>query len=358
MNYPVVAEHVLGAVQGKFRWSRRRRRGDVPALPPGAVHVFRVGGNYRQFPEGMVFDPSHADVLDASSVSLVDVRARLVEVERTVPTVSEADTFTIRASFTCQVTDPTVIARQGIVDVTVPLRAYLAGDSELPRLSAGHRVEEVNVVRGEVTRRMTAYSTIVAPRVAGMSVEFVGAEVQVSEDLRTWEQTLRDERRSQELIRGQRDFETQDTQRIAELLSQGSDYADAFGIVRDRIDVAQAAARVHQIAHEESARSERAADGDRAHAHGLETAQAQMRREVVLTLLRQMGSTDDFIDYHQVLDQVLRDMGGQLGPGRADPAVPAVESGRGRSGPNGSRHPGGPGRPQDGFVKDEDDLLD
>ncbi|WP_435250819.1 hypothetical protein, partial [Streptomyces cucumeris] len=331
---------------------------DVPTLPPGAVYVFRVGGNYRQFPEGLVFDPSHADVLDASSVSLVDTRARLVEVERTVPSVSEADNFTMRASFTCQVTDPTVIARQGIVDVTVPLRAYLAGDSELPRLSAGHRVEEVNVVRHEVTRRMTAYSAIVPPRVAGMSIDFVGAEVRVSEDLRTWEQTLRDERRSQELIRGQRDFETQDTQRIAELLAQGSDYADAFGIVRDRIDVAQSAARIHQAAHEASARHERAAEGDQAHAHAMETAQAQMRREVVLTLLRQMGTTEDYIDYHQVLDQVLRDMGGQLGPGDADPAAGALEPGRARSGRTPSRHPGGPGHPQEGFIKDEDDLLD
>lgn len=57
MNYPVIAEHILATVQGTW-WARRRRREDVPPLPPGAVHVFRVGGNYRTFPEGMVFDPS------------------------------------------------------------------------------------------------------------------------------------------------------------------------------------------------------------------------------------------------------------------------------------------------------------
>ncbi|GFE23180.1 hypothetical protein [Streptomyces nigrescens] len=350
MNYPVVGEHVLGAVQGNW-WSRRRRRDDVPSLPPGATYVFRVGGNYRQFPEGMVFDPSHADVLDASSVSLVDTRARMVEVERTVPSVSEADHFTVRASFACQVTDPTVVARQGIIDVTVPLRAYLAGDSELPRVSAGHRVEEVNAVRREVSHRMTAYSAIVTPRVAGMSVEFVSAEVHASDDLRNWEQKLRDERRSQELRRGQRDFETQDTQRIAELLSQGSDYADAFGIARNRIDVAQAAARIHRTTDEDSARRNQAAEEDRAHARARETADAQMRRDMVLTLLRQMGQTEDYVDYHQVLEQVLRDSGG--------PAVPAVESGPGRPGPDAPRRlNSGTDRPHDGFVKDEDDLLD
>ncbi|MEX2973675.1 hypothetical protein [Streptomyces sp. C184] len=350
MNYPVVAEHVLGAVQGNW-WSRRRRRDDVPPLPPGAVYVFRVGGNYRQFPEGMVFDPSHADVLDASSVSLVDTRARMVEVDRTVPSVSEADHFTLRASFACQVIDPTVVARQGIIDVTVPLRAYLAGDSELPRVSAGHRVEEVNAVRREVSHRMTAYSAIVAPRVAGMSVEFVSAEVHASDDLRTWEQTMRDERRSQELLRGQRDFETQDTQRIAELLSQGSDYVDAFGIARDRIDVAQAATRIHRTTDEDASRRHRAAEEDRAHVRARETAEAQMRRDMVLTLLRQMGAAEDYVDYHQVLEQVLRDGGGQgvpaVGPG---PQSPGSEAPR--------RLNSGGGRPQDGFVQDEDDLVD
>ncbi|WP_079038082.1 hypothetical protein [Streptomyces sp. NBRC 110028] len=357
MNYPVVAEQVLGAIQGGW-WPRRRRREDVPTLPPGAVYVFRVGGNYRQFPEGMVFDPSHADVLDASSVSLVDTRARMVEVERTVPSVSEADNFTIRASFACQVTDPTVIARQGIADVTIPLRAYLTGDSELPRVSAGHRVEEINAVRRAVTNRMTAYSAIVAPRVMGMSVDFVSAEVHASDELRNWEQKLRDERRSQEFIRGQRDFETQETQRVAELLARGSDYADAFGITRERIDVAQAAARIHRNTDNEEARRHQIAEEDRAHLRMRETADAQTRRDMVLTLLRQMADGNDYVDYHRVLEQVLADTGGQLDPGGAGAVGPGVEPGRDHRGLEGPRRPDGPDHPYDSFVKDEDDLVD
>ncbi|MFE7273683.1 hypothetical protein [Streptomyces sp. NPDC057623] len=357
MNYPVIAEHILATVQGTW-WSRRRRREDVPQLPPGAVYVFRVGGNYRTFPEGMVFDPSHPDVLDASSVSLVDTRARLVDVERPLPSVSEADNFTMRASFTCQVTDPTVIARQGIIDVTVPLRAYLMGDSDLPRVSAGHRVEEINAVRTEAGHRMTAYSAIVPPRVAGMSVEFVNAEVHASDDLRDWEQRLRDERRSWELQRGQRDFETQDAMRIAELLSQGSDHVDAFGIARKEIDVTEAAARIHRSTAKDSDRRHEAEATDRAHAQSLETSEAQMRREMLLTLLRQMGGSE-YVDYHQVLEQVLRETGGQATPGIGAAADTArmVESGQARpgrpaAGRDGSRDP------QGGFVKDEDDLVD
>ncbi|MFJ3622324.1 hypothetical protein ACIPSH_29865 [Streptomyces iakyrus] len=357
MNYPVIAEHILTTVQGTW-WSRRRRREDVPPLPPGAAYVFRIGGNYRTFPEGMVFDPSHPDVLDASSVTLVDTRARLVEVERTLPSMSEADNFTVRAAFTSQVTDPTVVARQGIVDVTVPLRAYLMGDSDLPRMGAGHRVEEVNAVRIEVSHRMTAYSAIVPPRVAGMSVEFVSAEVHASDDLRDWEQKLRDERRAWELQRGQRDFETEDARRIAELLSQGSDHVDAFGIARQEIDVTQAAARIHRATQEDAARRHTAETSDRAHAQARETAEAQMRRDMLLTLLRQMSGSE-YVDYHQVLDQVLRETGGQAAPavGAAADGARMVEPGKPSSGRAAAGRAGARDA-QGGFVADEDDLVD
>ncbi|MEO3765373.1 hypothetical protein [Streptomyces sp. B8F3] len=356
MNYPVIAEHILATVQSGW-WSRRRRREDVPPLPPGAVYVFRVGGNYRTFPDGMVFDPSHPDVLDASSVSLVDCRARLVNVERQLPSLSEADNFTLRASFTCQVTDATVIAQRGTLDVTDALRAYLMGDSDLPRVSAGHRVEEVNAVRAEAGHRMAAYSAIVPPRVAGMSVEFVSAEVHASDDLRDWEQKLRDERRAQELQRGQRDFETQDALRIADLLSQGSDHADAFGIARQEIGVTDAAARIHRNSSEETARRHAAETSERTHAQARETAEAQMRREMVLTLLRQMGNSE-YVDYHQVLEQVLRDTGGQAAPGIGGPADPSRMVEQGRSSEHKATGRSSAYDPQGGFVGDEDDLVD
>ncbi|MFH8794225.1 hypothetical protein [Streptomyces sp. NPDC017941] len=358
MNYPVITEHVLESVQGTW-WSRRRRRDDVPTLPPGAVYVFRVGGNYRVFPEGMVFDESHPDVLDASSVTLVDCRARLVEVERTLPSVSEADIFTIRASFTCQVADPTVIARQGVIDVAVPLRAYLLGDSDMPKVSAGHRVEEINAVRAEVARRMTAFSAVVPPRVAGMSVEFVGVEVTASDSLRAWEETLRNERRNGQLSQFKIDVETQAAARIAEVLAQGSDHVDAFGIARHEIDVTEAAARIHRHTGEEATRSHDAVLAERAHKRAQDAAEAQMRRDMVLTLLRQMGSGEQYVDYHQVLEQVLRETGGRTGVGTGTSDVPMVEQGAtSLSAPTSQARAMPPGDRRESFVQSEDDLVD
>lgn len=353
MNYPVATEQALGAIQRGWL-SRRRRRDDVPELPPGAVYVFRVGGQYREYPEGMTFDPAHPDVVDASSVSLVDTRARLVEVERIIPSVSEADAFTIRVSFTCQVTDAATVARQGVVDATVPLRAYLAGDSELSQASAAHRVEEVNAVRDQVTRRMTAYTTIVPPRIAGMSVEFVGIEVLTPEDLRAWEQTMRNERWTRELARGKRDFEQDEILRLAELISQGSDHVDALGVVRDRVDIAAVASRTHRTADEDRAYNRETAADERAWDREQEKAERKTRNDMVLTVLRQMGEPGNYVDYQQVLQQMLDD-------GRTRPdgtPIPAVESGRrtGKAspGPGGYREP----HPQGDFIKDEDDLVD
>jgi hypothetical protein len=354
VNYPVVSEHVLSAVNG--RWWSRRRRDDVPQLLPGTVHVFRVGGDYRQYPEGLVFDPGSADVLDASSVSLVDTRVRVVDVRRSVPSVSEADQFSVSVSFSCQVTDPALVARQGVVDVTVPLRAYLAGEDDLPRVSAGYRVEEVNAVRAEAARWMTAYSTVVPPRVAGMSVEFVGVEVYAAEELREWEQKLREQRRTHEFLRGQHDFESYDAQRIAELLSQGSDHADAIGIVRDRIDVAQAAARIHASAAARETREAKIAEDGRARADAREMLSAQTQRDLVIALVNQMGVEGTLSDPQQLLEELMRQ--GIARPG-AGPALNAG-SGFGTPGdpPSAPRAVRSARAPEDNFVKDEDDLVD
>ncbi|RKN11454.1 hypothetical protein [Streptomyces radicis] len=347
MNYPVVAEHALSPVQRSW-WSRRQQRTDMPALPPGAVYVLMVGGQYRAYPHGAQFDPAHADVVDASSVSLVDIRTRMVEVERTVPSVSAADAFTIRASFTCQVTDPTAVARHGITDVCVPLRSYLAADSELPRMSAGHRIEEVNAVRAQVTHRMTAYSAVVAPRVPGMTVEFVGIEVLTPDDLSAWERRVRDEHREQELEQARRAFERDGVLSLADLLAQGSNVADALGLSRDRIDIQDIAARIDHVEREERDRRHKAEDEDKARAHALELEEKITHNKLLLAIMQRVGTSGDYVDYGMMLQQLLNHQGSQsLSP----PDAKAVGPGAG-----GERRGGG--EPHGDFIKDEDDLVD
>ncbi|SFE33978.1 hypothetical protein SAMN05216251_102542 [Actinacidiphila alni] len=348
MAYPVVSEHVLDPVTGQL--FKRRRRENMPPLLPGTVYVLQVGGHYRQYPEGLVFDPGHDDVLDASSVSLVDTRVRVVEVRRTLHSVSEADEFTIGVSFSCQVTDPELVARQGVVDVTAPLRAYLAGEDELPRTAAEFRIEEINAVRESVARRMTAYTTVAPPRVAGMQVEFVGTEVYVAEDLRGWEQTLRQQRRDQELQQGKQDFETRQTQQMAELLSLGPLYAEVLHMVRDGADMADVVRRMNEATALEQSRRATTEDAAATHARDMEKSVVDLIR---VLLARPDG---DAVFSEELIDVLirLRNPAGESGP--------ALTAGSPKSGARpqstvgeGRRKPYAAG---DGFVREEDDLVE
>jgi hypothetical protein len=352
VTYPVVSEHVLDPVGG--RWFKRRRREDMPQLLPGTVYVLRVLGVYRQYPEGVVFDPGHDDVLDASCVSLVDTRTRVVEVRRTLPSVSEADQFTVSVSFSCQVTDPELVARHGVVDVTAPLGAYLAAEDELPRTTSGFRVEEINAVRAAAADRMIAHTTVNPPRVAGMQVEFVGTEVFAAENLRDWEQELRQQRRNQELQQGRHDFESRQTQQIAELLALGPLYAEVLHMVRDGVDMAEIVGRINATAAQEQARRAQAEDDAAAHARDAEGEAFRLRRDLVLGLLQRLDSDGDALFSEELLDVLIRQMAPPDGTGPALTAGSSQPADRSRS----ASRPGRPGRPRgDGAVRNEDDLA-
>lgn len=353
MTYPVVSEYVLNAVGGQ--WFKRRRREDMPQLLPGTVYVLRVGGDYRQYPEGLVFDPGHDDVLDASSVTLVDTRVKVVEIRRTLPSASEADRFTVSVSFSCQVTDPALVARRGVVDVTAPLSAYLAAEDELPRTTAGFRVEEINAVRAAAAHRVTAYTTVNPPRVAGMHVEFVGTEVHAAEDLRDWEQTLRQQRRTQELLQGRNDFESRQSQQIAELLHLGPLHAEALRMVRDGVDMADVVGRINAADALEKTHRARVEEDSVAHGRAVETEAIRLRREILLGLLARLDGEGDAVFSEELLDVLIRQM---AVPDGAGPALTAGPSKTDRSRSDDSP-PGRSGRAAgSGFVRDEDDLVD
>jgi hypothetical protein len=303
----------------------------------------------------VVFDPAHDDVLDASSVSLVDTRVRVVEVSRTLPSVSEADRFTVSVSFSCQVTDPELVARQGVVDVTAPLGAYLAGEDELLRMAAGFRVEEINAVRAAVAHRMSAYTIVNPPRVAGMQVEFVGTEVFAADDLRDWEQELRQQRRDQELLQGRHDFESRQTQQFAELLSLGPLYAQVLQMVRDGVDMTDIVERTNAAAELDRSRRAKAEEDAAAHARGTEAEALRLRRDLVLGLLQRLDGEGDAVFSEELLDVLIRQMAPPEGSGQALTAG-ASES---ADGPRPTSRPKRLGRGRgDGAIRDEDDLVD
>ncbi len=369
MNYPLIHEKALSRPETKR--FRRPRREDVPDLPPGAVYVFRVAGDYRELPAGVFFDPSHDDVVNASAVSLVDLHTRIITVDMPVPSINPAGDFTLRATFSCQVTDAAEVARNGVADMTVPLGAYLRTDTALARIGVEHSVEEINVVRALATARLEAYTAIRPPEVAGITAEFLSVQVLTPADVAAHDRARLEEERRQELARLRTTHEDAEIQRMLALLAQGSDGVDALSISRDKIDLAELSARRHQAEQEAFAeRTHRRALADE-RAHELEAARRQARNDLILTLLRQMGGSESYVDYHQVLSEVLADGAGPAVGGAAVQALGAGTAGPEGSGDgaDGSRGAGGSGpagrgpgdrdgRPQKDFITDEDGLLD
>jgi hypothetical protein len=348
VNYPLIQEKTLS--RPEHRRFRRMRREDVPELPPGATYVFHVGGRYREFTPGTLFDPSHDDVVEASSVSLVDLRVRIVPVDWAVPSISEAGRFTLRATFTCQVTHAVTVAQQGIVDMAGPLGAYLRRDSRLARIGVEHSLDEVNVVREQATARLTAYSAVNPPDVDGMSVEFLAVEVLTPEDVAQHERDRLQEDRRQELGRLRNEYEDVNIGRMATLIAQGSPWVDALALARDELDLAGLSSRHHAAEQDARTKEETRAALAETRAHELELHQRDTKAQLVLTLLRQMGGSESYVDYHQVLEQVL-----------ADGSAPAIGGGAVNALGSGRSGPAGAGRndpPQKEFITDEDELLD
>jgi hypothetical protein len=192
-RYPVVDERPLDpAVRGWLGRSRDLR--DLPRHIPGTIPVFEINDGYVAFHERRHFGKREELVVNAISVSTVDVRPRTVTVQLPVPSRSAADDFTLLVDFRCEVRDPVRVTADGLTDVTVPLRHYLRRDVSLTQLGTQHSVEEINVVRDKLKARVDAYSRLRAPHVEGMSVELAGVRVLTPKALAVHERDMRDER--------------------------------------------------------------------------------------------------------------------------------------------------------------------
>ena len=176
-TYPIVAQHELEdpVGRGPMGLLKRRENTEIPKIKPHEVLVWRVGGRY-------VVDRrelrSRDDiVVRASSVSVVSIRpATEVAVSFLVDSMDAAE-FTVKVTFICSVVDPVMVVRDGQVDASDALLAYLRGYQDLFQLGLGHRLSEVNKVRTEMAFQVKAYMAQRPPRIPGMAI--TSATVQV-----------------------------------------------------------------------------------------------------------------------------------------------------------------------------------
>lgn len=237
--FPVLAERSLAYVPRKFMRGARRDLNDLPEVRPGTVLVFHHGPRYVAFNEAKHMTGAEEPVVDATSVSLVDTRARDFTVHFQVPSANLADDFTIRATFRARVTDPERAAEAGPVDLGRYLMTYLERDSKLFKLGEPFPVEAVAEVRDQVGSRIDAYCDFNPINMPGLSVELVSSTVIPSHELRLHEREKRDEIRRQVVEQLRIDAEDRSIKRHEDLVARGPDTLAAVGITRGETSVSE-----------------------------------------------------------------------------------------------------------------------
>jgi hypothetical protein len=240
--YPVVDERPLDpAVRGWLGRSRNLR--DLPRHIPGTIPVFEVRDGYLAFNERRHLGKREDLVVNAISVSVVDLRPRTVTVHVAVPSSSAADEFTVLVDFRCEVRDPEVVAASGLRDLVEPLRQYLRRDIGLTQLGVKYSVADINVVRDELSRRVDAYVRLRAPHVDGMVVELAGVRVPNPKDLAVHERDKRNVNWRLETAAIEHAGEDRNATRLRQYVEGGPDSLAALAAARNELDLNRAVDR-------------------------------------------------------------------------------------------------------------------
>jgi hypothetical protein len=243
--YPVIEEKPLA--RANRRWlARARELAELPVQRPGTVLVFEVGSGYLAFTERRHLVGREELVVNAISVSLVDVRRRSLTVQLSVPSSDPADEFIILVDFNCEVVEPEAVAAAGLRDLPGVLRHYLRQDAALSQLASTRSVEQINEVRLDVSARIEAYYRLRAPRIPGMSVELLNMRVVTPRDLAEHDRKMRDERWRQRHEGLEHEGEDRYATRMRRYFEGGATAVAGLAAARGELDLNQATQREYE----------------------------------------------------------------------------------------------------------------
>ncbi|BCY05868.1 hypothetical protein [Actinoplanes sp. L3-i22] len=190
VTYPITVRRRLEKAE-KRRWFSKAERGGADMLKPDAHHVliYRVNGNYIQ--DSDRFGGSDERVVQATHVSMVDMRRNAPVVVRLEIPSQDAAAFEVFVTFTCTVTDAIAVVRDG-VEAQQALWSHLKAHNRIFELGLGFPLSEVNQVRPIVSAQVKAYLTIRPPIVSGMEVTIASVEMSNPEVVAKFATTNRD----------------------------------------------------------------------------------------------------------------------------------------------------------------------
>jgi hypothetical protein len=171
--YPVLSEHTLTPLGLGIQRLRQREVSLPPPQEPGRVRVFAVKGRY--LPE-----PGAAKIRAASSVSIVDIGPRMMQVSIEMQPPPGAIACFVRVSFRCQVVDPAAVAQLHLHDLQSALDAYLARSSRLRLLPAPSSPDRLHETYLLIQQRISAQFSVQPPEIPGMRIELGFIKVDVS----------------------------------------------------------------------------------------------------------------------------------------------------------------------------------
>jgi hypothetical protein len=188
-SYPIVSQVELDDPARRLL-GKRRDKSEIPRIKPHEVLVWRIGDRYIR--DARQLRRSDDIVVDASSVSVVNVRPGTeVEVSFTVDS-QDASAFTIKVTFVCSVRQPEVVVEDGQVNAADTLLAYLRGYQDLFNVGLKYPVTAINDVRAEMAVQVKAYMTLHPPKIPGIEIApSATVQVQTPEQMASYEDIAR-----------------------------------------------------------------------------------------------------------------------------------------------------------------------
>ncbi|SCL50630.1 hypothetical protein [Micromonospora chersina] len=252
MLYPIIEELQLHEVRrGLFRRSRRDV-GQLPRQRPGTVLVFQVNNSYVVAP-GQRLRGDEPVVVNAASVSVVDVRQRMVPAHIALPSANPANAFAVRVTFSCRVRDAeTFVATHA--DLIDELASYLRQDRQLRVLSTSFTLDQLADAHDALSAQIEARFSLKPLAMEGIEITLNDVDVLTPEDVAEFERSRQQVHRQQVLEKLHRDFDRAEADLIEKILDRGPRAVEALAIRLGEVSVGNATTRSYGEADKSTAR--------------------------------------------------------------------------------------------------------
>jgi hypothetical protein len=178
-SFPVLLERSLPSAVRTWPGRRHRPESDLPRRPPGTLRVFESRGYHVIEAEGPL-RPRDPHLVNASSVALVDMRPRTLNIEIDLKPPRGATSCVLKVGFRCRVTDPIVVTRMRMTNLFPELDSWLAQSQRLRWLAAERNLDRIDEAYLLINQRIHAQFRTNPPEVPGMQVRLVSVRVAVN----------------------------------------------------------------------------------------------------------------------------------------------------------------------------------